>query len=88
MAKYGRGLNRELVAAINAGIIAEPFNVADVRRLINLKRWHPEPPDSYVNVALANASSETHSPTFLKYFVKIGKGLYQLREEYKGGCWV
>ena len=37
MAKYGRGLNREIVSAVNAGIIKEPFSTKDIRKLIKLK---------------------------------------------------
>lgn len=29
MAKYGRGLNREAVAAVNADLITEPFSIKD-----------------------------------------------------------
>jgi len=43
MPKYGRGLNRELVSAINAGEIKEPFSTKDVRKLIALKKWDPSP---------------------------------------------
>jgi hypothetical protein len=37
MAKYGRGLNREVVAAVNAGLITEPFSTKDIRKLIQIK---------------------------------------------------
>jgi hypothetical protein len=32
MPKYARGLNREIVGAVNQGIIIEPFSVADIRQ--------------------------------------------------------
>lgn len=34
MAKYGRGLNREIVAAVNVGLIDEPFSTIEIRKLI------------------------------------------------------
>ena len=47
MPKYGRGLNREIVAAVNSGMIQEPFSIKDVRKLIKAKNWKPEPRDLY-----------------------------------------
>ncbi len=81
MAKYGRGLNREIVAAINNKIINEPFDVNSVSHLVSLKGW--DVPDSYVDVALANASSEAHSSTYKKYFVSLGNGKYKLVDLYR-----
>ena len=87
MAKYGRGLNRELVAAVNNGIVTEPFTVADVRKVIRQNGWKPEPPENYVLVALPNGASEDHSHTFKKYFRSLGDGRYILRPEFKGPKW-
>jgi len=87
MAKYGRGLNRELVAAVNSGIVSEPFTVSDVRKVIRENGWKPEPPEEYVVVALSNGASEKHSQTYKKYFRSLGDGQYILRPEFKGKCW-
>ena len=87
MPKYGRGLNRELVAAVNTGLVSEPFSAKDVRKLINVKGWWPHPPEVYVTVALANGASDQHSPTYKKYFLSIGDGLYRLRPDYRGSEW-
>ena len=87
MAKYGRGLNRELVAAVNSGIVLEPFTVSDVRKVIREKGWKPEPPDEYVVVALSNGASEEHSLSYKKYFRSLGDGQYMLRPEFKGERW-
>jgi|WetSurMetagenome_2_1015567.scaffolds.fasta_scaffold75201_1 hypothetical protein len=87
MVKYGRGLNRELVAAVNTGLISELFSVKDIRKLIQVKGWRPSPPEAYITVALANGSSDEHSKSFTKYFVSIGDGMYKLRLEYKGSKW-
>lgn len=84
---YGRGLNRELVAAVNTGLLSESFSVKDVRKLIKAKGWRPSPPEAYVTVALANGASDQHSATYKKYFLSIGDGLYRLRPEYRGSEW-
>ena len=88
MPKYGRGLNREVVAAVNRGFITEPFSVKDVRLLIKDKQWKPEPPEEYVVVTLANGASKNHSFTYKKYFMSAGEGLYEIRAEYKGSRWL
>jgi len=88
MAKYGRGLNREIVAAVNAGIISEPFSTKDIRKLIKIKQWHPEPTENHINVTLANATSDNHSVTYKKYFISIGNGQYKIKTEFKGKEWL
>ena len=50
MAKYGRGFNREIVAAVNKGIIDEPFGISDIKRFAGLKGWII--PDTFIKVAL------------------------------------
>jgi hypothetical protein len=84
MSKYGRGLNREVVAAVNTGFLSEPFSTKDVRKVIRHEGWRPEPSQKYVNVALANGASNEHSITYGKYFLSLGDGRYKLRPEYKG----
>jgi len=88
MPKYGRGLNRELVGAVNAGMVEEPFSTSEVRKLVQLKNWYPSPTDSYINVALSNGSSPDHSLTYKKYFISLGNGKYRLRESYRGREWL
>ena len=85
MAKYGRGLNREIVGAVNGGHILEPFDVAEIRHFARSNGWNV--PETYVNVTLANASSEDHSLTYKKYFISEGDGLYRVRSNYKGSEW-
>ena len=84
MAKFGNGLNREVVAEVNAGIIKEPFSVSDVKKMIQRKAWNPPPTEKYVNSCLADAASEKHSQTYGKYFESVGEGKYRVREAYKG----
>jgi len=87
MPKYGRGLNREVVGAVNKGSILEPFTTREVRGLIKEKGWRPEPPEAYIVVSLGNGASENHSFTYKKYFVSVGEGLYRLCAKYKGMEW-
>ena len=85
MAKYGRGLNREIVAAVNRGELSEPLTTTSVRQLAALRGWKPA--ENLVLVALANAASDDHSPTYRKYFQSLGGGKYRVREEYRGPAW-
>lgn len=85
MPKYGRGLNREIVAAVNAGELREPLTVRSVHTLAASRGWRIS--DAVMNVTLANAASETHSPTPKKYFESLGNGRYRVRAEYRGRNW-
>lgn len=88
MAKYGRGLNREIVSAVNSGLIKEPFSTKDIRVLVAKKKWDPGPTENHINVTLANASSNNHSFTYKKYFISIGNGFYKLKNQYRGIDWI
>jgi len=48
MAEYGRGFNREIVAAVNKGIIVEPFGISAIKQFAVLKGWTI--PDTHINV--------------------------------------
>ena len=85
MAKFGSGLNREVVDEVNEGKIKEPFSIADVKKMIQRKAWNPPPTDKYVNSCLADAASYNHSHTYGKYFEAVGAGLYKVRAAYKKG---
>jgi hypothetical protein len=85
MAKYGRGVNREIVGAVNQGIIDEPFSVADIRHFAQKCGWNI--PENYLIDSLANASSQDHSLTYKKYFQSLGNGQYQLVGKYRGFEW-
>jgi hypothetical protein len=88
MAKYGRGLNREIVAAVNMSLISEPFSTKDIRELIKIKNWKPEPSENHINVTLANGASDKHSITYKKYFLSVGNGQYKVKSQYKGSDWL
>ena len=85
MAKYGRGLNREIVAAVNRGELSEPLTTASVRQLAALRGWKPA--ENLILVALGNAASDDHSPTYRKYFRSVGRAEYRVRDEYRGPAW-
>lgn len=85
MSKYGRGLNREIVAAVNAGELQEPVCTRDVRELCESRGWGVTP--AYLAVTLANAASDDHSPTYKKYFVRVSEGRYVVASTFKGGNW-
>lgn len=85
MSKHGRGLNREIVGAVNAGELHEPFSTRDVRDLCESRGWGVTP--AYLAVTLANATSDDHSPTYKKYFVRVSEGWYAVAPTYRGGNW-
>ncbi len=82
MAKYGRGLNREIGAAVNLSELSKPLTTASLRQLAVLRGWKPA--ESLVQVALANAASDDRSPTYRQYLHSPGRGQYQVRDEYRG----
>ena len=85
MVKYGRGLNREIVGALNQGIIDEPFSVADIRHFAQQSGWNIS--ENYLIHSLAKASSQDHRFIYKKYFQSLGHGQYQLVGKYRGFEW-
>jgi hypothetical protein len=85
MPKYGRGLNREIVGAVNQGILTEPLTAAKVRQYAESRGWNS--PDAYIDVALSNGASSEHSQTYRKYFDALGGGKYTVKRQYKGAKW-
>ena len=85
MPKYGRGLNRKIVSAVNKGMISEPFGIPEIKNFAFSKGW--KIPDNYINVTLANAANPNHSITYKKYFSPLGDGEYKVRLDFKGSEW-
>lgn len=85
MSTHGRGLNREIVAAVNRGEISEPFNLAKVRDYVSEKGW--DVPEKYLRVCLANGTATDHSLTYRKYFEALGDGKYRVGKLYRGPSW-
>jgi len=88
MPKYGRGLNREIVASVNSGSLQEPLTVDKIRKWLGNQKWGAKVPEKYTAVCLTNASSTEHSPGFKKYFEKIREGEYRVKTEFKNSKWV
>lgn len=83
MDKRGRGLGYEIVKAVNNGEIVEPITYEKVKELC--KRNDPNYSDKYLRVILPNSASDTHSPTYVKYFLRVGEGEYELHPDYRKG---
>lgn len=82
MAKHGeRGLGYEIVQAVIRGEIAEPITVNKVKQYC--KRNGINASENHMRVILSNASDNTHSPTYKKYFERVGRGEYVVLPEYK-----
>lgn len=81
MPKYGKGLAIEIVNAVKSKEISEPITVEKIRNLCSKRQWNVG--ENYINVVLANSSSEEHSPTFVKRFSNISEGEYIVRDEYR-----
>lgn len=79
MGKYGKGLGKEFALAVLQGEVPEVFNTEELRRFIKKRGWNP--PETYVNLLLANSASTTHSKNYPNYFKSIGDGKYMLSDE-------
>lgn len=84
-AKYGRGLAREIVSAVNSGVMQHPFTVEDVQRLVATNKW--DVPETMLYPVLHGGSSDSHSPTHKKYFVNLGNGQFMLRDDFVSPRW-
>lgn len=85
MTKFGRGLNREIVGAVNRGELNEPLTTQAVREFALKSGWAVR--ETHLRVTLANAASTGHSPTYRKYFRAVGRGKYWVRPEFRGAEW-
>ncbi|WP_430789132.1 HNH endonuclease [Virgibacillus flavescens] len=82
MAKYGdSGLGYEIVRAVNNGYMVEPITHEKVRLFCEKNKIDVS--ESHMRVILTNASENTHSPTYKKYFKRVGRGEYVVLPEYK-----
>ena len=81
MTKYGEGLAKEIVKAVNRGEIIEPITKAKVNQLCEKKKFNYS--DDMKGIILSNSEIDaTHSPTFKKYFKRINKGEYIVLPQY------
>lgn len=82
MAKHGEsGLGYEIVRAVINGDIIEPITYEKVKFFCNQNKI--EASENHMRVILSNASQNTHSPTYKKYFERVGRGEYTVLAEYK-----
>ncbi|MBU8915112.1 HNH endonuclease [Bacillus sp. FJAT-29953] len=82
MAKHGdSGLGYEIVNAVNKGEITEPITFDKVKHYC--KRKGIEASENHMRVILSNASANTHSPTYKKYFKRVARGEYVVLSEYR-----
>lgn len=81
MAKHGDGLGYEIVKAVINGEIIEPITFQKVKDFCN--RNGIQASKSHMRVILSNATENTHSPTYRRYFERVGGGEYRILPEYR-----
>jgi len=81
MVKYGEGLGNEVVKAVLNGEIIEPITYEKVKKYCNKNGILAS--ENHMRVILSNASENTHSPTYTKYFERVGRGEYIVLPEHK-----
>lgn len=81
MSKYGEGLGKEIVKGVKNGELDEPLTTAKIKHFCIKKGWNPS--EHYLNVFLANTSSDKHSPTYVKYIDKTNTGEYIVAKEFR-----
>jgi len=81
MAKHGDGLGHEIVKAVINGEIIEPITFSKVKEFCDKSGIQAS--ENHMRVILSNASENTHSPTYKKYFERVGKGEYRILPEHR-----
>ncbi len=82
MAKHGNGgLGFEIVNAVISGEITEPITFDKVKSYC--KRKGIQASENHMRVILSNATENTHSPTYKRYFERVGRGEYIVLPEFK-----
>jgi len=81
MTKYEEGLGLEIVKAVNNGDIIEPITYEKVTNFCSKNGILAN--ENYVRVVLSNSTENTHSPTYKKYFERVGHGEYIILPEYR-----
>ncbi|MCH6265081.1 hypothetical protein [Neobacillus citreus] len=82
MARHGEsGLGYEIVKAVISGEIIEPITYEKIK--LFCKKNNIDATESHMRVILSNSSENTHSPTYKKYFKRVGRGEYEVLSEYK-----
>jgi len=81
MAKYGKGLAREVVDAVLSGELKEPLTRQIIKKFCENRGWSVS--KKYTNVLLADSTSEKHSLTYVKYFERVGENEYIVKTAFK-----
>ncbi|WP_274482686.1 HNH endonuclease [Paenibacillus polymyxa] len=81
MAMHGDGLGYEIVKAVINGEIIEPITFQKVKGFCNRNGILAS--ENHMKVILSNATENTHSPTYKRYFERVGKGEYRILPEYR-----
>ncbi|WP_340392868.1 HNH endonuclease signature motif containing protein [Paenibacillus sp. FSL E2-0190] len=81
MAKHGDGLGIEIVKAVINGEIIEPITFQKVKEFCDKKGIQAS--QNHMRVILSNATENTHSPTYKRYFERVGRGKYKILPEYR-----
>lgn len=84
MAKHGEGLGYEIVKAVHNGEIEEPITFHKVKSFCSQKGLNVS--DNHMRSILSNSTENTHSPTYKKYFIRlgsVGSGRYTIAPEYR-----
>lgn len=82
MAKHGdKGLGNEIVKAVINGDIIEPITFKKVKHFCTKNNINAS--EKHMSVILSNASKNNHSPTYKRYFERVGRGKYIVLKEFK-----
>jgi 5-methylcytosine-specific restriction endonuclease McrA len=82
MAKHGEeGLGYVLVKAVINGDIKEPLTYEKIKKYCNENSIDAK--ENHLKVILSNASANTHSHNYKRYFKRVGRGEYVVLPEYK-----
>ncbi len=75
------GLGAFIIDAVNGGKLIEPLTTKKIKDFCYENELNYS--IRYLNVILANSTSEKHSFTYTKLFTRIGHGQYALRNQYR-----
>ncbi|MBS6025745.1 MAG: HNH endonuclease [Paeniclostridium sordellii] len=82
MAKYGEGLAKEIVKAVNNGEMKEPITIEKIKKLCNDKWGTFEIRTVYSQ--LRNSSlNKNYNSNNTSYFLQVNRGKYILLEKYR-----
>lgn len=76
MAKYGKGLNKEIVDAINKGEIQKSFGIQDVIVFTKKRGWNISL--RHIGASLSNGCGRDYNGALIKYFEHFYHGAYRL----------